>query len=98
MFTIQNDTIQETLREILVNPAKSPQHYVDRYNNDKSYREWFDRNFVNTTIHEMLNFESVTCSDDKILVFEKRDNSPVCTTDTIASKLLERGWAVSFVR
>lgn len=141
---IQNDTIQETLREILVNPAKSPQHYVDRYNNDKSYREWFDntypdytindvkyfdtqlagfpsntkpalyyierysneksyrewfdRNFVNTTIHEMLNFESVTCSDDKILVFEKRDNSPVCTTDTIASKLLERGWAVSFVR
>jgi len=28
-----------------VDPDKDPQHYVDRYNNEESYKEWFDTNY-----------------------------------------------------
>jgi len=35
-----------------MDPARDPQYYVDRYNNDSAYREWFDSNFPNQTIYE----------------------------------------------
>lgn len=35
--------------------TKSPQHYLDRYNNEESYKEWFDSQFPNNTIHEILD-------------------------------------------
>lgn len=35
--------------------TKSPQHYLDRYNNEKSYKKWFDSQFPDTTIHEILD-------------------------------------------
>ena len=27
-----------------VDTTKDPQHYVDRYNNEPAYKEWFDEN------------------------------------------------------
>jgi hypothetical protein len=35
--------------------TKPPQHYLDRYNNEESYKEWFDTQFPNNTIHEILD-------------------------------------------
>ena len=35
-------------------PEKDLQHYLDRYNNEPSYVDWFDRNFPGQTIQEVL--------------------------------------------
>ncbi len=35
-------------------PKKDPQHYIDRYNNEHAYKEWFDRNFVGQSIYEVV--------------------------------------------
>jgi len=39
-------------------PDKSPQYYLDRYNNEPVYQEWFDRNFPNQSIYEVIGIES----------------------------------------
>ena len=58
----------QTIREVLVpqvgdketiipgfpDPEKDLQHYLDRYNNEPSYKEWFDRNFEGQTIREAV--------------------------------------------
>ena len=35
-------------------PEKDLQHYLDRYNNEPSYADWFDRNFPGQTIQEAV--------------------------------------------
>ena len=35
-------------------PGKDLQYYQDRYNNEPKYKEWFDRNFPDQTIEEVL--------------------------------------------
>ena len=35
-------------------PTKDPQHYIDRYNNEPAYKEWFDRNFPNQSIYDVV--------------------------------------------
>jgi hypothetical protein len=35
--------------------TKSPQYYLDRYNNEEPYKQWFDTQFPNNTIHEILD-------------------------------------------
>jgi len=35
-------------------PEKDLQHYLDRYNNEPSYTDWFDRNFPGQTIEETV--------------------------------------------
>ncbi len=35
-------------------PEKDLQHYLDRYNNEPSYADWFDRNFPGQSIQEVL--------------------------------------------
>ena len=39
-------------------PAKSSQYYLDRYNTEPAYQEWFDRNFPNQSIYEVIGIES----------------------------------------
>lgn len=39
-------------------PAKSSQYYLDRYNNEPAYQEWFDRNFPNQSIYEVIGIKS----------------------------------------
>ena len=41
----------------IIDPEKDPQYYVDRYNNESAYKDWFDRNFPEITIHEALGVE-----------------------------------------
>jgi titin len=35
-------------------PNKDPQYYIDRYNNEASYKEWFDTNFPGQTIYQVV--------------------------------------------
>jgi hypothetical protein len=35
-------------------PNKEPQYYIDRYNNEPTYKDWFDRNFPDDTIYEIV--------------------------------------------
>lgn len=41
-----------------VDPTKDPQYYIDRYNNESIYKEWFDRNFSGYTIEEAVGLGS----------------------------------------
>ncbi|MEM4391479.1 MAG: DUF4106 domain-containing protein, partial [Candidatus Nitrosotenuis sp.] len=34
-------------------PTKEPQYYVDRYNNEPAFKEWFDRNFAGKTVYQV---------------------------------------------
>ncbi len=35
--------------------TKSPEYYFDRYNNESTYKEWFDSQFPNDSIYEILD-------------------------------------------
>ena len=37
-----------------VDSSKDPQHYVDRYYNEESYKSWFDRNYPQLTIEQAV--------------------------------------------
>jgi len=43
---------------VFPDPDKDPQYYVDRYENEPLYREWFDSNFPDQTIYEIVGIES----------------------------------------
>ncbi len=40
-----------------VDPKKGPQHYIDRYNKEKKYKSWFDKNYPNLTIEEAVGLK-----------------------------------------
>jgi len=40
-----------------VDPKQDPQYYIDRYNNEPTYKEWFDENFPDQTIYEAVGAE-----------------------------------------
>jgi len=40
-----------------VDPKKGTQHYIDRYNKEKKYKAWFDKNFPNLTIEEAVGLK-----------------------------------------
>ncbi len=40
-----------------VDPKQDPQYYIDRYNNEPTYKEWFDENFQDQTIYEAIGVE-----------------------------------------
>ena len=40
-----------------VDPNKDPQSYVDRYNNEPKYKEWFDKTFPDMTIYEAVGLD-----------------------------------------
>ena len=35
-------------------PEKDLQHYLDRYDNEAKYKEWFDKNFPGQTVREAV--------------------------------------------
>jgi len=41
-------------RPSFVDPEKDPYYYIDRYNNEAIYKEWFDENYPNYTIKEAV--------------------------------------------
>jgi len=69
-ITNQSDESQITVSEnieiiknqiettVFPDPDKDPQYYIDRYENEPLYREWFDSNFPDQTIYEIVGIES----------------------------------------
>ncbi|MCH7968728.1 MAG: SHOCT domain-containing protein [Thaumarchaeota archaeon] len=57
-----------------VDPEKEPQHYLDRYYNESTYQDWFDRNYPDLTIEEAVGLESQTNLNIKEAVEEKIDS------------------------
>ena len=45
---------------------KSPQYYLDRYNNEQSYKSWFDSQFPNSSIYNVLGYEDPVSVPDWI--------------------------------
>ena len=45
-----------------VDPTKDPQHYLDRYYNEPSYKKWFDRNYPELTIEEAVGLAKLDSS------------------------------------
>ncbi|MGQ0605554.1 MAG: CFI-box-CTERM domain-containing protein [Candidatus Nitrosotenuis sp.] len=41
-------------------PTKDPQYYIDRYNNEPKYKEWFDKNFPDDTIYDIVGVDAPT--------------------------------------
>ena len=40
-----------------VDPKQDPQYYIDRYNNEPTYKDWFDENFPDQTIYDAVGVE-----------------------------------------
>ena len=70
-----------------VDQTKDPQHYVDRYNNEPTYKEWFDENYSQySSIYEAVGLEEPEfgiCGDGTKLI------NGVCT---IIQKMIEKPW------
>jgi len=60
---LKND---ESTLASFVDPSKDPQHYLDRYYNESTYREWFDNNYPVLTIEEAIGLESVSSFTETI--------------------------------
>ena len=47
--------------------SKDPQSYVDRYNNEPTYKKWFDTNFPQySSIYEAVGLEEPTLETPKV--------------------------------
>ena len=46
-----------------VDPNLDPQYYVDRYNRESTYREWFDENYPNISIYEAVGLPIPTLKE-----------------------------------
>ena len=55
-LTCQDDILLVSTTKIpnFPTPGKDLQYYLDRYDNEPNYKEWFDRNFPGQTITEVL--------------------------------------------
>ena len=85
-----------------VDTSKDPQHYLDRYNNEPSYKQWFDENYPKySSIYEAIGIDQ----EDYELKIQKNnvkkliDENYVPTSSELDSKWLwassdlEDGWS-----
>jgi len=56
-----------------VDPKKDPQHYINRYNKEKKYKEWFDKNYPNLTIEEAVGLKPSKAKEEKSKEKPKKD-------------------------
>jgi hypothetical protein len=60
----KNEIIDNGLASF-VDETKDPQSYVDRYNNEVNYKEWFDKNYSQyVSIYEAVGLEEPTVESD----------------------------------
>jgi len=54
---LENPEPEKTLASF-VDPKQDPQYYVDRYNNEPNYKNWFDKNYAEySSIYEAVGLE-----------------------------------------
>ena len=69
-----------------VDPTKDPQYYIDRYNNELAYKEWFDANFPNITIYDAVGVNPVDSTQN---VINSSINEPAISTQELPTTLVE---------
>ena len=79
-----NDVLEDKIEPIskiasFVDPKKDPQHYVDRYNNEQRYQEWFDTNHPDRTIYEAVGLEDPESKTDPKLEEPKAPVSKIAS-------------------
>ncbi len=70
-----------------VDTTKDPQHYIDRYNDELAYKEWFDTNYPDLTIYEavaMTPTESIQEDTDDSIITE-----PPLPTQELSQSVVE---------
>jgi plastocyanin len=78
-----------------VDTSKDPQHYIDRYNNEPSYKEWFDENYPQySSIYEAVGIEklieeSTPKMTDKYDVAESNCTTYECQQSIMYQKINE---------
>ena len=70
-----------------IDKSKDPQHYVDRYYNETAYKEWFDRNYPDTTIEEAVGYEEQSTLDTKITQIIQPEIIPRAEASSVISNL-----------
>jgi len=71
-FTLENKYLMtfEELEYIkikyadFIDSSKTPQYYLDRYNNEPEYKAWFDKNYDGITIQDAIGFPSYGTSQN----------------------------------
>ncbi len=78
-----------------VDTTKDPQHYIDRYNDELAYKEWFDTNYPDITIEEAVGLtkiiEEPKHSED-ISKFIDSDIDPQYYIDRYNNELAYKEW------
>lgn len=67
-------------------PEKDQQYYVDRYNNEPAYKKWFDKNFPDQSIYEVVGatMQESNSNDVNSTVIE-----PAVTTQETSKSMVE---------
>ena len=66
---------------------KSPQYYIDRYENEPAYKEWFDSQFPGKTVNEVVGYK-----DTHIVGFPSPDKSPQYYIDRYENEPAYKEW------
>ena len=66
---------------------KSPQYYLDRYNNEPQYKTWFDSQFPLNTIHDVVGYAATHVAD-----FPSLDKSPQYYLDRYNNEPQYKTW------
>ena len=48
-----------------VDPTKDPQSYVNRYNNEPKYKEWFDKTYPDMTIYDAVGLDELKIKEQE---------------------------------
>jgi len=70
-----------------VDPTKDPQHYIDRYDNELAYKEWFDSNYPDLTIYEAVGIAPVELTEE--IPLDSIINEPPTSTQETSQSLVE---------
>ena len=89
--TVQVESEPEPIPTIasFVDPTKDPQYYVDRYNNETAYKEWFDANFPDLTIYEATGVSpvDVTVEETSEEPIDSESELPLATQEPSENKV-----------
>jgi len=68
-----------------VDQTKDPQHYIDRYNNEPTYKEWFDENYSQySSIYEAVGLEEPVVVAEPVVEYT---SEPTISGDSNSSNL-----------
>ena len=70
-----------------VDITKDPQYYIDRYNNEIAYKQWFDSNYPDLTIYDAVGVTPIELTQEK--VDDSIIKEPPIATQELSENLVE---------